>query len=152
VIWVYLYKQRDFVKTFFQRESNVWNFAKFGLFFQMNKIQWKKGFVIRFDDINTKPKSASLRSLVERPSDCRDNWTNLQPKQEICRKISRLQFCSFLKISWTDFSHVEINRGVRGTCFYFQMTKTSGIHKIDCLEICLTVRHVVSTQELAIKV
>jgi len=41
VIWVYLYKQCDFVETFFQRESNVWNSATFGLFFQMDKIHWK---------------------------------------------------------------------------------------------------------------
>jgi len=34
--------------------------------------------------------------------------------------------------------------GVRGTCFYFQMTKTNGIHKLRFLQICLAVRHVVS--------
>jgi len=33
VIWVYLYAQCDFVKTFFQRKNIVWNSATIGVYF-----------------------------------------------------------------------------------------------------------------------
>jgi len=97
VIWVYLYKQCDFVETFFQTESNVRNFATFGLFVsnEQNSLK-KKVLLFGFHDINTKPNNASLHNPLERPSDCRVSWTKEQPKQEICRKIGRFQFCSFL--------------------------------------------------------
>jgi len=68
-------------------------------------------------------------------------------KQEIQKKIDRLQFRSFLKVSRADFSHVDIKRGVRGhvsisVYVYFQMTQTSGIHKVHFLEIRLAIKHV----------
>jgi len=119
VLWVHLSKQCDFIKTFFQRESNVWNSGMLGFFFKWTNFSKKRILFFGFHDINTKPKNASLRNLVERPSDCRVRWTKEQPNQEIYRKIGRLQFCSFHKVSRDDFSNVEINRDVCGTCFYF---------------------------------
>jgi len=121
VIWVYLCKQCDFVKTFFQTESNVRNSATFGLFVSNEQKSLKnKVLLFGFHDINTKPNYASLHNPLERPSFCRVSWTKEQPKQEICREIGRFQLCSFLNVSRVGFSHVEINRGVRGTCFHFK--------------------------------
>ena len=43
-IWVYLYKQSDFVKTFIQTESSVRNSATFGLFLSNEQNSVKKTF------------------------------------------------------------------------------------------------------------
>jgi len=48
VIWVYLYTQCDFVKTFFQRTSNVSNSETIGLFVPNEQKFSEKGFVIQF--------------------------------------------------------------------------------------------------------
>jgi len=53
---VYLYTQCDFVKTFFQRKSNVCNCANIGLFVPNEQDAVKKVLLFSFHDINTKPK------------------------------------------------------------------------------------------------
>jgi len=63
---------------------------------------------------------------------------------DLLLKDLRFEHC-FLPFPPSNLSPcVEIKCGVRGTCFYFQMTKTNGIHKLRFLQICLSVRHVVS--------
>jgi len=54
VIWVCLYTNCDFVKTFFQRENNVRNSATIGLFVPNQQKSVKKDFVISFHDITAK--------------------------------------------------------------------------------------------------
>ena len=91
VIWVYLYTQCDFVKTFFQRKNNVWNTATIGMFVPNEQNSVKKRFCY---SVFTTLKNASLRNPVETPSVCRASWPKEQAKQEIYTKISKLQFCS----------------------------------------------------------
>jgi len=66
-------------------------------------------------------------------------------------KSGRLQIYSFVRPSRADSSHVEINWGVRGTYFYFQITKTSCIHKVRFLGTFLAVIHVVNRQEITLE-
>jgi len=124
--WHLIYTNNmTFLKPFSKDKAMCEIPQQLGYFFQMNKIQWKKRFCYLVS--TTLTQNQKMHHCVIQLNDHQIVDSD-GPKNNQSKKFT--QFCSFLKVYRDDFSHAEINRDVCGTCFYVQMTKTSGIHKV----------------------
>ena len=82
--------------------------------FQTNKISVKKRFW--YSVFTTLTQNQKIHHCAIQLKDHQIvESSEPKRKQELFRKIGRLQFCSFLRVSRADSCNVEINRGVRGT-------------------------------------